>query len=186
MSVSRISSRYAKSLMDLAIERNELDAVMKDMGIFIDATKNRDLYLLLKSPIINADKKMSILNALFSSKVGKTTMAFFDIIIRKGREMYLPEIAADFHNQYKDYNKISTVKIITASPMTGEALEEIKSRLLKSDITMDKVEIIQKVDPELIGGFVIEVGDKRYDASIAHNLEILRKDFAANQYVKSF
>lgn len=172
--------------MDLAIERNELDAVMKDIAAFLESTKNRDLYLMLKSPIINPDKKMSILNALFGSKLGKTTMAFFDIIIRKGREMYLPEIASDFHKQYKEYNKVSTVKIITASPLTAQALEEIKARLLQSDITMDKVEITEKVDPALIGGFVIEVGDKRYDASVAHKLELLKKEFGSNEFVKSF
>lgn len=186
MSVSRISSRYAKSLMDLALERQELEAVHNDMQGFLEATKNRDLYLLLKSPIVNPDKKMSILTALFGGKAGKTTMAFFDIIIRKGREMYLPEIAADFMAQYKQHMRISTVHIITAAPLSENALEEIKERLLKSQITMDKVDIIQKVDSSLIGGFIIEVGDKRYDASVSHKLEQFRKEFSGSQYVKSF
>ena len=186
MSVSRISSRYAKSLMDLALERNELEAIKKDIIYFNEAVRNRDLYLLLKSPIINADKKNSIFKAVFGSKVGSTTMAFFDIIIRKGRETYLPEIAADFMGQYRDYNKISTVKITTAAPLSATSLDEIKAKLLSSSITMEKLEITEKVDPALIGGFIIEVGDRLYDASVAHKLDEMRKEFSGNQFVKSF
>ncbi|MFZ1751929.1 MAG: F0F1 ATP synthase subunit delta, partial [Saprospiraceae bacterium] len=105
MSVSRISGRYAKSLIDLSLERNELEVIKKDMEYFAQAIKNRDLYLLLKSPIINADKKLSIFKQIFDGKVNKTTMAFFEIIIKKGREMYLPEITVDFNNQYKVHNR---------------------------------------------------------------------------------
>lgn len=186
MSVSRISARYAKSLLDLARERNELESVKKDMDFLISSMKNRDLVLFLKSPIINAGKKLSVFKALFEGKVGVTAMAFFDIIIRKGREIYLPEICVDFVNQYKIFNKISTVTITTAVPMTDIALDDIKSKLLSSEITMDKLDIIMNVDPSIIGGFIIEVGDKLYDASITHKLEQVKKEFASNQYVKSF
>ena len=185
MSVSRISTRYAKSLIDLALERNELESVKNDIAYFDEAVKNRDLYLLLQSPIINAGKKLSIIHAIFEKNIGKTTLAFFDII-KKGREMYLPEISVDFMKQYRDFNKISTVKLTTAAPLNASSLNEIKSKLLSSAVTMDKLEIIEKVDPSIIGGFVIEVGDKLYDASISHKLEQFKKEFAANQYVKSF
>lgn len=186
MSVSRISSRYAKSLMELGLERNELESVKKDILYFTEAMKSRDLYLLLKSPIINAGKKLSIINAVFGGKIGTTTMAFIEIIIKKGREMYLPEIAGDFLNQYKLHNRISTVKITTATPLSAESVNELKAKLMTSDITMDKLEISEKVDPSIIGGFIIEVGDKLYDASISHKLEEMKKSFSNNQFVKSF
>jgi len=186
MSVSRISSRYAKSLLDLARERNELDAVLQDIESFDRATKNRDFYLLLKSPIVKTDKKLAIFKAIFEGKLGKTTMAFFDIIIRKGREMYMPEIAADFISQYKDFNRISTVILTTASPLNDALLNEIKTKLLASNITMDKLDVVTKIDPSIIGGFTIEVGDKLYDASVTHKLDQLKKEFAGNKYVKSF
>ena len=188
MSVSRISSRYAKSLLDLALERNELDAILKDIEYFNEAIKNRDLYLLVKSPIINTTKKLHIFNLLFNGKLSKTTMAFFDIIIKKGREMFLPEISADFISQYKDYkdyNKISTVIITTATPLNDTLLGDIKIKLLASQITMDRLDIVTKIDPNIIGGFMIEVGDKLYDASVVHKLDQLKKEFIGNQYVKS-
>ncbi len=156
------------------------------MLFFDEAIKNRDLFLLLKSPIINAQKKHTIIKAIFENKIGKTTLAFFDIIIRKGREMFLPEISADFMDQYRVYNKISIIKLTTAVPLNEESLNEIKARLISSHVTLDKLEIIQKVNPKIIGGFMIEVGDKLYDASISHKLEQLKKEFTANQYVKAF
>ena len=112
-------------------------------------------------------------------------MAFIDIIIRKGREMYLPEICQDFINQYKVFNRISTVTVTTATPLNETSLNEIKEKLLASNITMDKLDLISKVDPAIMGGFVIEVGDKLYDASIAHKLDQVRKEFVGNQFVKS-
>jgi F-type H+-transporting ATPase subunit delta len=184
MSVSRISTRYAKSLLDLARDRNELDSVKKDMDVFADAVKNRDFYLFLKSPIINTGKKLSVIHTIFEGKIGTTTKAFFDIVIKKGREMYLPEIAVDFIAQYKVYNKISTITLTTATPLAESALNEIKAKLLNSNITMDKLDIITKIDPAIIGGFVIEVGDKLYDASITHKLDQIGKEFVGNQYVK--
>ena len=186
MSISRISTRYAKSLIDLAIERNELEAVKKDISNFTEALKSRDLYLFLKSPIIPSQKKNSIFRTVFDGKVGKTTMAFFDIIIKKGRETYLPEIATDFLQQYRDYNKISVVKITSATPLSASSREAIKTKLLTSSITLDKLEITEVIDPALIGGFVVEIGDRLYDASISHQLDQLKKQFSDNQIVKTF
>ena len=186
MSVSRISARYAKSLLDLARDRNELEAVKADVDYLVEAMKSRDLVLFFKSPIINSGKKLDVVKSLFANKLGKTTVAFIDIIIRKGREMYLPEICQDFINQYKVFNRISTVTVTTATPLNETSLNEIKEKLLASNITMDKLDLISEVDPAIMGGFVIEVGDKLYDASISHRLEQFKKEFAANQYVKSF
>jgi F-type H+-transporting ATPase subunit delta len=185
MSVSRIASRYAKSLIDLAKEQNELDKVLEDIQYFNEVAKNRDFALLLKSPIVNVSKKKAVFASLFGDKLSKTTKAFFDIIINKGREPLLADISQEFVNQYKDLNKISTVTLTTAIPLNEASIAEIKSKLLDSNITMDKLDFHIKVDPNIMGGFVIEVGDKLFDDSIKHKLDKLRKEFIDNQYVKS-
>ena len=82
----RIASRYAKSLLDLANEQGKLDRAVDDIKLFQDAVSNCDLLLMIKSPIINADKKRSVFKAIFDGKVDELTAAFFDIIIKKGRE----------------------------------------------------------------------------------------------------
>lgn len=185
MSVSRIASRYAKSLIDLAKEQNELDKVLDDIKYFNEVAKNRDFTLLLKSPIVNVSKKKAVFNALFDGKLSKTTKAFFDIILNKGREPLLADITSEFISQYKNFNRISTVTVTTAIPMSEANIADIKTKLLASNITMDKLDFNTKVDPSIIGGFMIEVGDKLYDDSVKHKLDKLRKEFIDNQYVKS-
>lgn len=186
MSVQRIASRYAKSLLDLAIEQNKLERVKEDIEHFQAAKENRDLFLLLKSPIIKPGKKQEIFTALFADKYDEMTLGFLKIILTKGREYHLPEIADEFMKQYRADQDISTIKVTTASPLSESALKSIKDKLLTASATRGFVEIENAVDPDLIGGFVIEFGDNLYDASVAHSLEKLKKEFSKNLYVKDF
>ncbi len=184
MSVSRIASRYAKSLIDLAIEQDKLEQSKEDISAFQKATENRDLYLLLKSPIINTSKKKQVLKALFDEHFGELSMSFFNIILNKKREALLPEIAEEFIRQYKAFKQISTVHLTTAAPLGAEVVSKIKQKLVSSSATQSNVEIITRVDPHLIGGFVIEIDDSLYDASVVHQLERLKKEFSKNEYIK--
>src|SRR5215471_6201543 len=112
----RLSARYAKAVLDLAIERNQLDTVYNDM-LFLDAAcrGSRDLVNLLRSPIIKADKKGKILEAITAGRVSDVTASFNRLLLAKEREAYLPEIAASFIEQYKEYKGIRTVKLTTAT-----------------------------------------------------------------------
>ncbi|MEM6321849.1 MAG: ATP synthase F1 subunit delta [Bacteroidota bacterium] len=185
MSVTRIASRYAKSLLDLAQEQNKLDRVLEDVETFQQATEQRDFFLLLKSPIVNPDKKGTILKEIFSEKFDELTMAFVNIVLRKGREGYLPDIAKEFITQYRSLKHISTVKVTTATALSEASLAAIKQQLQGSDKTEANIEIVTEVNPNLIGGFVIEFDDKLYDASVAHKLSQLKKEFSGNQYVNN-
>jgi len=183
MSVARIASRYAKSLIDLAQEQNKLDRILEDVQSFQKVTSERDFYLLLKSPIVNEGKKRQIFEALFKGKYDDLTLAFLDILLRKKREGYLPEISKEFLTQYKIIKHISTVKITTAAPLSEKAVESIRQKLLASDATDDNVEIETAVDENLIGGFVLEFDDKMYDSSVSHKLKQLSKEFEDNLYI---
>jgi len=184
--VIRIASRYAKSLLDLAKDQGVMDEVVGDMKGFSKMVENRDLYLLLKSPIINVGKKSEIFSALFDGKMNKLSRAFLDIVLRKGREALLPEIAAEFLNQYKTMIGLSSVRLTTAAPISGDALATIKSKLLSSDVTDKDVEIETIVDESIIGGFIVEVGDKLIDASVSHKLARLAKELTNKEYEKAF
>lgn len=183
MSVQRIASRYAKSLIDLAVEQNKLERVLEDVNSFREVLKNREFKLLTKSPIVSTSKKQDIFKALFEGKYDELTMAFLNILLTKGRESYLPDIAVEFLSQYKKLKHISTVKLTTAAPLSDEALASIKGKLLDSTVTDDQVEITVEVDPELIGGFIIEFEDNIYDASVANKLDELKKGFRDNKYI---
>ncbi len=183
MSVQRIASRYAKSLVDLSVEQNKLERVLEDVQSFKEVSQNRDFYLLIKSPIVNASKKEAIVNELFAKKYDELTMAFLRILINKSREAYMPEIADEFIEQYKKLKHISTVRVTTAVELDEASLKAIKDKLLSSSDTEQNVELEVIIDPDLIGGFVVEFDDKIYDASVKHKLDQLKKDFTGNLYI---
>jgi F-type H+-transporting ATPase subunit delta len=178
----RVASRYAKSLIDLATEQGKLDAVLEDMKSFSEAVKVRDLALLLKSPIVKPDKKGDVLDAIFTGKIDPLTHSFIHIILRKGRESLLAEMAAEFLHQYREIKGISIVEIASAEKLSPETLDAIRRKLVDSQLTHHQIEFKTQIDPELIGGFVVSFEDKLYDASIRHQLDMLRKQFTAKEY----
>ena len=178
MSVASVASRYAKSLLELAVEQNSLDAVVDDMKSFSVALKSKDLKQFLKSPIIKSGKKIAVYDAVFGGKFNPLFDSFARLIIKKGREQFMPEIASAFIDQYNAYKGVSLIKLTSATEIGSEMAEAIKSKLKNSSETMENVDLAFDVDENLIGGFKIEIGDKLYDASVAHKLELLRKEFS--------
>lgn len=180
MSAQRIAIRYAKSLLDLAIENQVLEQTVKDIEVLSQSLKSRDLYLLTKSPIIKGGIKRKIFKKIFDGKVSKMTSTFFDIIIRKGREEIFPEIATSFEKLYRGYKQISSVVLTTAIPLDDKTVNDIKKKLHESGMIKKNLDLQVVVDSKIIGGFVIEFDDKQYDASILHKLHELKKQFSKN------
>lgn len=184
MSASKLGNRYAKSLIDLAIERGTLETVYKDISGLKESLSNRDLFLFFKSPIISPSKKLSILKSLYSGKVDELTYGFYEIIIKKRRETYIPEIVDAFIEQYNVHQKISTAKVTTAVPINDTLIEKIKSIIRKNKKEVNDVIIEAVVDESILGGFILAFDDKLYDYSIAGKLANLQKSFSENKYVK--
>ncbi len=180
MSVQRIASRYAKSLLDLSVERNDLETVADDVDYVLGSLQSRDLYLLIKSPIINPGKKKAIFKRLYDDALSPTINSFLHIMLRKGRENLLPEILEAFKSQYREIKKISTVTLRTAVELEPETVDAIRNTLKQSGATKDNIEMEVEVDPSLIGGFTLEFEGKEYDSSLAHKLRELRKQFSSN------
>lgn len=177
----RLASRYAKSLVDLAAEKGQLEAVRADMQVLQQITKsNRDVVALLKSPIIKPDKKQKILSAILEGRVTVITAAFIQLLVAKGRESNLPEITTEFARQYNQLKNISKVKITTAVPIDAGILAEIRKKVEAG--TDKKIELETAVQPDLIGGFVLESEDRLYDASVLRDLNDIRKQFTQNIY----
>ena len=185
MSAERIAHRYAKSLSDLVQERNELEQTYRDVQ-YIQAVlkQSREYLVMIKSPVINEDKKWKITESIVSGNVAPTTLAFLKIIITKGRERYLPEIMSAFITQYNKINDITPVKITTAIPMNEQVKNDVVG-LLKQKYNLDKVQLKEIVDPAIVGGFIVEFNHQRYDASARHQLETVRKELISNNYTKA-
>ena len=183
MSVQRIAARYAKSLIDLAQEQHKLERIREDIEAFQEITKNRDFKMLLKSPIIHPAKKQEVVNAVLKGRFDEMTQAFMRILISKGREMYLPEVAAEFLHQYKHIKGITEVKVTTAVPLSEELLVQVRRRLTQEGLTEQQVELQPRIDPDIIGGFILEFNGNLYDASVATKLDELKKSFTGNLYI---
>jgi F-type H+-transporting ATPase subunit delta len=180
---TKVAKRYAKSLINLSNEQGVIDAVNNDMQLFSNVcAQNHDLALLLSNPIVHGDKKLAILKQIFSQKMNKMTMTFFEIVVRKGREKYLLQIAKDFTSQYKFLKKILTAEITSAVGLDEKLRKQVYD-LLRND-TNSEVELVEKTDSKLIGGFILRIGDLQYDASVSSNLRKLTQAFAENPYIK--
>ncbi len=181
----RVASRYAKSLIDLAVEKGVLEEVHQDMLLFNKTVReNREFELLLKNPIIRNDKKKAVLKALFTGKVSMLTGKFLELISSKNREEFLPATATEFLSQYRIINGISRAEVVTTFPLTPQLRQRFRATV--AQLTGNRVELVEKIDPTLIGGYVLRVGDRQIDESIRTKLEELEAEFKQNPYVKAF
>ena len=181
MKGARVSSRYAKSLLGLAKERGELEHAFADMKLIAETCENnKELALLLKSPIIKSDKKTQVLDAIFGNKICKLSNEFIQTITRKGREGLLYIIAVEFQNQYKLEKNIVTA-IVTSASGLDDILRKKVLDLVKGSAGSE-VELIENKDKNLIGGLIVRLGDKQVDASIHRKLNDLKKALS-EQYV---
>jgi F-type H+-transporting ATPase subunit delta len=186
MANSRVASRYVKSLLGLAVEQGVVEAVHADMQLFDSVCKaSRDFVLMLNSPIVRHEKKKEILNRLFSGKVHKLSMSIIEILTSKNREPLLPAIATEFHKAYNDYKGIGKASITSAIPIDGKLRSDVEA-IVKKLSNKSQVELEEKVDKDLIGGFILNVGDRQIDASIKNKLKALKIKFGENPFVKQF
>jgi len=179
----RLAGRYAKSLIDLANEKGQLEEVHNDMLFLQQAFQSsKELVVMIKSPIIKADKKEKVLAAITAGKISVITSTFYELLLRKGRESVLPEIITAFIDQYKVLKGIQVVKLTTAVPVTEELKEALLAKL-KAERGLKNIELVTAVDDSLIGGFVLEIGDELVDGSIAFDLKNIKKQFQNNDFI---
>jgi F-type H+-transporting ATPase subunit delta len=177
MAVATVAARYAKSLLDLAQEKGITEALYKDMVFFKNTVaQSRPLMLMLKNPIVRAEKKSAVLKAAFSNRVNPVTMSFFQIIAKKNREGIMDAIAEEFINQYDRLKGVERATVVTTVPLSDPLREKFKAMVMKT--TGGKlVELEEKIDQKLIGGYILRVGDQQIDGSIRSQLNELRLQF---------
>lgn len=173
MKGSKVASRYAQALLELAVEQQVLDSVAGDMKFFHEVcAENRDLELMLASPIVRADKKIAVVKAVFD-QFEKVSMTFIELIAKNGREAMLPEIAEAFGDLLKAYKGIVPVTITSARPLDAA----VKDSILKKVQAQAKgtLEVTEEIDETLIGGFIVRMDDKMIDASVSSQFVQLKQ-----------
>jgi F-type H+-transporting ATPase subunit delta len=180
----RLAGRYAKSIIDLAVEKDQLAVVHDDMQYLGAVIKqSREFLNLLQSPVISADKKGKVIDAIAKGKISDLTLTFTHLLITKNREFYLPEIVKAFIEQYNRIKGIHKIKLTTATEISDEVKNAIINKV-KSDTSIDIIEMETVVKPELIGGFVLEFDNNLVDASIVRDLRDVKSQFDKNIYVR--
>lgn len=180
---TRVASRYAKSLLDLAVERGQLEQVYNDMLYLQQLNKGSKEFLnLLRSPIVNSDSKIKAINAVTAGKISELTVAFTTLLIHKTREADLPEVITSFIQQYKQNKNINTVKLTTAVPVSDDVKNQLIEQVKKTS-GLQNIELETTVDPNIIGGFVLQTGDKLVDASVAYDLKMISRQFENNDFI---
>jgi F-type H+-transporting ATPase subunit delta len=183
MNNPRLAQRYAKSLVDIALEMNQFDVVHKDVLYLQQILKvSREFVVMLNSPVIKADKKDSIIAAVTKDKTSKITQTFLQLLTRKGRESDLPGIVKSFIEQYNKINGLHNATLTTATVISKELVESFVQNI-KTSSSIDHLNLETKIDGNLIGGFVLEMEGKLIDASILRDLNDVRKQFANNDYI---
>jgi len=185
MKGTRAALRYAKATLNLAKEKGIADKVNSDM-ILIDNTisENPELLNMLKSPIIKSAVKKSALTEIFGKKINSITLGLINLLIENKRLQLLPLVAKEFIVIYDYLQGVEIAQVTSAVPLTKELESKILNKVKEfsdKDITLKNI-----IDPSIIGGFVLRVGDKQLDSSISNQLNTLLSDFEDNHYISKF
>lgn len=181
----RVASRYAKALLGLASERDELKAVESDINTLsslVDSSK--EFELLLVSPVVKPDQKKAVLTALLKDKLSEVTFMFIILLVSKGREGAVASIIEEAKSQLRAMNNIQAATVKTASPLDDDSRAKILAQVAK--LHNGEVELKEIVDPEILGGFVLRLDDKEIDASIKRQLNTLGRKLTEHDYEPEF
>ncbi|KIC92403.1 ATP synthase F1 subunit delta [Flavihumibacter sp. ZG627] len=181
---TRVAKRYSKALMDLAVETNQVEAVKMDADSIRSAITG-ELNQVLMSPVIKHEKKIAIFKAIFSGKISPLTESFFNLLFAKGREVGTVDILNAFDEAYRELKGIQIIELTTAVPVSDEVKEVIIHNFSQLErFKNKKLQINEKVKEEILGGFVVQLDDQLYDASIRHDLDVIKKQFVDNMYIQ--
>jgi F-type H+-transporting ATPase subunit delta len=183
MNNPRLAQRYAKSLVDIGTDLNQLDAVHSDILFLKSVIDNsREFVLMLNSPIINPYKKYKVIHAITNGKISKITETFLKLLCNKNREANLPGVVTSFIEQFNKIRHLHNAKLTTAAPISKELTESFISKI-KASTNYDNVLLETVVDDKIIGGFILQMEGKLIDNSILRNLHDVKKQFANNDYM---
>ena len=138
-------------------------------------SQNRNLELMLASPIVPHHKKLSVLSEVFRSRVGDITFSIIEIITRKNREELLPGIARAFQEQFDQLQGVQVAQVTTTQPLDEHQRNAFREKV--SQLSGKQVELVEKIDAKLIGGYVLQIGDQQIDESLRHQLQRLQRQF---------
>jgi F-type H+-transporting ATPase subunit delta len=179
---TKAAIRYAKAVLSLALDKKNANDVNKDMQLIANTINEaKDLQIVLNSPVIKVDIKEKTLLSIFGSSINNVSKGLIHLLIENKRLEILGEVAKQYTIIY-DFHKGTQAAIVTTAVALTDDLKD-KILIKVKNIVGKKVSIENIIDPSLIGGFILRVGDKQFDASISGEMNDLRRQFDDNLYV---
>lgn len=181
MKGNRAASRYAKAILGLAREKNLAKELNDDFELVRKTMdESPDLRVILKSPVVSVKIKRNTLEAIFKD-VNPLTHQVLDLMLKNNRIDVLYLVAAKYEQLFNQMNRQQVAYVTTAVPLTGALEGKIQAKV--EELTGNKAKIENKINPAILGGFILRVGDMQYDASVASQLIDLKREFQNNTYV---
>jgi F-type H+-transporting ATPase subunit delta len=174
MNDSKISVRYSRAIFQSALEKKILDEVNRDMIFISEFCKLPESKEFLHNPVIVPSKKIEIFHKIFGGNVEKITLDLIDLVVKNGRESYLPAIARVFMHETLKHKGITKSVLTTAVELD----EKVKKRIITmiSEVFKTKVQLEEVIDTEIIGGFILRIEDNYIDASVRNKLNKIKKE----------
>ena len=145
---------------------------------------SRDLVALLQSPIVKGDKKQSVLDAVLNGKVGELTASYLRILVQKGREGLVVDMVQEGQTQLRALRNIQSVTVTTAVALTDALRANILAQVAK--VHKGEVDLTEKVDPDILGGYILQLGDQMIDASVKRQIQALGRELTEHDYEPEF
>lgn len=178
---TRAANRYAKALIELASQTHQEDAVYADMqSIALSIVASKDLQQVLKSPILENTLKKSAVDAVFGENAQPLTLKLFGLLAENKRMELLQAIATQYQTLYNTQKGIVKAVVTTAIALDDALKTKVLQKSQEIVGSGKKITIENKIDPSLIGGFVLRIGDVQVDASIVNQLQKLKRDLVEN------
>ena len=178
MNRNRAAIRYAKAVMDFAMAQKAEKALQQDFDLLLEQlASSSELADFLSNPVLDSQKKVAALQAIFP----KTSQAFqktLALLADNQRIELLPQVASEYLDQYDMLQGIQKVKVTTAAPLSANLEKEVMAVAQK--MTDQKVVLQNEINPEIIGGFILQLGDHQYDASVAQQLQRIKQELIEN------
>lgn len=174
--MARAAIRYAKAILDIANSNGQTALVNNDMKSIVTAVEeSKELKNFLASPVIKANVKIAALSEIFAS-VQSETKGLFRLLLENKRFEILADVATQYTALFDEMNGIEIAKVTTAFPITPELEAKVLAKI--KEFSNKTITLVNTVDPSIIGGFVLRMGDKQYNASIANRLRELKRELA--------
>lgn len=169
-----VAGRYSEAIFTLACEQHILEDMDRDLSYVREVLAgHKELKVFLSHPIVSANEKRSVLEKVFSNDIGKLALQFLYVMINRGRESYIVPAIDDYIAKSRQFRNILDVTVKVATPVQDGDHQKLLAKL--ENLTGQKVIVDYIIDEDLLGGMIIQIGDKRIDASVARNLKELEK-----------